>query len=127
MTAHKCTELTLRILISLSHENRHFCEAILQQELAMPFVVRAIVKSHRQRISSFGSKANPGSETDKEAQPLDRLCLALGLLTNLVQSTDVAKEQCREIRELPFTTLASVIDVEVRSSRGLFGQAGLHT
>src|ERR1700721_2710772 len=108
MTAHKCTELTFRILISLSHENRHWCEAVLRQELAMPFVMRAIVRSHRQRIASFGTKANSGFETDKEAQPLDRLCLALGLLTNLVQSTEVAKEHCREIRESPFTNYIGV-------------------
>jgi hypothetical protein len=57
--------------------------------------MRTIAKSHTQRVGSL-------SENDTESplesdEDLDRLCLALGLLTNLVQCTDEAKERCREL------------------------------
>jgi hypothetical protein len=38
-------------------------------------------------------------EDDNDAQVLDRLCLALGLLTNLVQVSDTAKDFMRKTRE----------------------------
>lgn len=38
---------------------------------------------------------------DSAGQDLDRLCLALGLLTNLVQVVDGAKDVLREIRTFP--------------------------
>jgi len=55
--------------------------------------MRTIAKSHTQRVGSLSTTESP-AESDED---LDRLCLALGLLTNLVQCTDEAKERCREL------------------------------
>ena len=42
-----------------------------------------------------------GGEDEQGAQLSDRLCLALGLLTNLAQSAPEAKTLVREIRKCP--------------------------
>ena len=42
--------------------------------------------------------ADLGDEDDQSAQLLDRLCLALGLLTNLVQNVPESKALTRDTR-----------------------------
>ncbi|KAF5351350.1 hypothetical protein D9758_007979 [Tetrapyrgos nigripes] len=53
-----------------------------------------------------GEDASPNSKLSKE-QALDRLCLALGLLTNLVQAVDDAKRILREIMQVYTHQLSS--------------------
>jgi len=60
----------------------------LDNELTVPMVVRFIVSSHH-RITGTSSH-------EDKIHVSDRLCLALGLLTNLVQSDERAKDLIRE-------------------------------
>lgn len=74
--------------------------------------MRTIMAAHRQWISSL-SLSKKRSRADEElevgveiedeadARVLDRLCLALGLLTNLVQVLDTANDLIRKTREQP--------------------------
>ena len=84
----KCHESALRVLVNLSHDNEAWSSALLDNELTVPMVVRFIVSSHC-RIA--GTKSY-----DDKIHISDRLCLALGLLTNLVQVDERAKDLIRE-------------------------------
>lgn len=125
--AEKCMESALRVLINLTHDSLPWCEAILREPMALPLVVRLIVFAQRQRQqSSLSNDAsnktaqrlsdaavkNESSEADGDfemretldeddrgAGLLDRLCLALGLLTNLVQGAPEAKDLLRDARK----------------------------
>lgn len=54
--------------------------------------------------ASDGEDASAGGR-ESDAQALDTLCLALGLLTNMVQSVDETKDIIRETRELALLAL----------------------
>ena len=87
-TVRKCHESALRVLVNLSHDNETWSDALLSNELTVPMIVRFIVSSHH-RI------ADTNFSEDK-IHVSDRLCLALGLLTNLVQVDERAKDLVRE-------------------------------
>jgi hypothetical protein len=91
--ANRCLESALRVLINVSHENPTWCGLLLHQELMIP-VISSLIAS-----SLYG--ARDVTETgERDAQAFDRLCLALGLLTNLVQVDKNCKDLCRETSEL---------------------------
>lgn len=52
----------------------------------MATLARLLVTSH-QRRKTFVARSNADEDEKGEADPLDRLCLGLGLLTNLVQES----------------------------------------
>ena len=73
----------------------------------MPVIIRLIALSQAQRQiresnlnvkreDEGGNEPDLDAEDDKSAQLLDRLCLALGLLTNLVQNVPEAKSSIRD-------------------------------
>jgi hypothetical protein len=83
-----CLESALRVLINISHENPTWCELLLHQRLMIPVISSLIA------ISLHTCHDEDADERD--AQAFDRLCLALGLLTNLVQANKESKDLCRE-------------------------------
>ena len=87
-TVRKCHEAALRVLVNLSHDNETWSGALLDNELTVPMIVRFIVSSHH-RIADLKSY-------EDKIHVSDRLCLALGLLTNLVQVDERAKDLVRE-------------------------------
>ncbi|KZT68954.1 hypothetical protein DAEQUDRAFT_307759 [Daedalea quercina L-15889] len=107
--ASRCLESALRVLISLTHADVQWCQAVLNDQLAL-LVTRLIVQSQQQRLQDLGNRAmkqEQGADdhagdviTDDEhaATSLDRQCLALGLLTNLVQVSHAAKDILRTTR-----------------------------
>jgi Wings apart-like protein regulation of heterochromatin len=92
--ANRCLESALRVLINVSHENPTWCELLLHQELMIP-VISSIMAS-----SLYGAHDVTEETGERDAQAFDRLCLALGLLTNLVQVDKNSKDLCRETSEL---------------------------
>lgn len=99
--ARPCLETTLRVLINLTHDNRQWCEGLLRNEMMLPTVLRVISLSHRGRqtkvqIGETGARITDGHE-EKAAAHLDRLCLALGLFTNLVQVVGEVKNIIADI------------------------------
>ncbi|KAI0777752.1 hypothetical protein BD413DRAFT_467628 [Trametes elegans] len=88
--ASKCLESALRVLINLTHDDLPWCQTVLDNALSMSAVMHLIVMAQRQRrLIEEREDAEQAEEDDAEdsARCLDRLCLALGLLTNLVQVT----------------------------------------
>jgi Wings apart-like protein regulation of heterochromatin len=83
------------VLINVSHENPTWCELLLHQELMIP-VISSIMAS-----SLYGVHDVTEETGERDAQAFDRLCLTLGLLTNLVQVDKNSKDLCRETSELP--------------------------
>ncbi|KZV65469.1 hypothetical protein PENSPDRAFT_130956 [Peniophora sp. CONT] len=124
----QCLESSLRVLVNLSHENAAWCGILLGQRLALPLVLGtiAVFRIDRTAISSANEKGRErvekrtegeldGRDVDEgedeegaaHASEFDRLCLALGLLTNLVQ-TDAngqAKDGVRELNVNPSCSL----------------------
>lgn len=89
-TVRKCHESTLRVLVNLSHDNENWVGALLDNELTVLTVLRFIISSHH-RITGTRSY-------EDKMRVSDRLCLALGLLTNLVQADERTKDLVRETR-----------------------------
>ncbi|KAK0501710.1 hypothetical protein EDD18DRAFT_1144003 [Armillaria luteobubalina] len=109
-----CLDMVLRVLVSLSHRDQNWCENLLAHPTAPLFIIRTIVRADRIRHEYQGTphdKTNnkvQKEESDTElndeetsdddtsqARVLDRLCLALGLFTNLVQQVEDAKDVLR--------------------------------
>ncbi|KAJ3558253.1 hypothetical protein NM688_g1032 [Phlebia brevispora] len=110
----KCMQSAIRVLINLTHDSLPWCEAVLEEPSAITTVVRLIITAQVQRqridtavkvkresqdtilsqdsLQAAGEMGEDVAEDDTSAQLLDRLCLALGLLTNLVQGTPEAKK-----------------------------------
>ncbi|CDO70629.1 hypothetical protein BN946_scf184748.g27 [Trametes cinnabarina] len=98
--AGKCMESALRVLINLTHDDPEWCQAILDQGSSMAAVMQLVIMAHRQRqVLQKQVNADEGDDADADtaARWLDRMCLALGLLTNLVQALPDAKLAITEI------------------------------
>lgn len=102
--------MVFRVLVSLTHSDQAWCLALLQSDFALPFIIRTVIRSHslfhQRRLGSkskFGNKTkieddDEGEGPEDDEQALDRLCLGLGLLTNLVQEVERSKDAIRETR-----------------------------
>lgn len=101
--ANRCLESALRVLINVSHENPTWCELLLHQELMVPAISSLIANS------PCGTRDMTEEIGERDAQAFDRLCLALGLLTNLVQVNKTSKDLCRETSELSCVRLRSLV------------------
>lgn len=62
-----------------------------------PATAHDVKKEDEEEGTSDDADGN-SARREGDSQALDTLCLALGLLTNLVQSVDEAKDTIREIR-----------------------------
>lgn len=98
MAAQKCTESALRVLLSLTQNDEEWCQSLIVNEMTLIFLVRTIVQSHKQRSLPSRAMGVLGTEDEDDAQSLDRMCLALGVLTNLVQALKTAKNLLRTTR-----------------------------
>lgn len=96
LAARRCLESALRVLINLSHNSQPWCQSLLDEEHTIPMVIRFIVTAHQQRYGQAEVTQGGLKPEEKDAQAFDRLCLALGLLTNLVQVEEKAKDLSRE-------------------------------
>ncbi|KAI0305151.1 hypothetical protein B0F90DRAFT_1815396 [Multifurca ochricompacta] len=90
--ANRCIESALRVLINVSHDNPTWCRLLLRQRLMIPAISSLI-------MSSQYGLPNVIEETgERNGQAFDRLCLALGTLTNLVQVDEDSKDLCRQTK-----------------------------
>lgn len=87
--ALRCSELAFRILINLTNGDATWTDAVVADPYTLPTVIRVIESAHRSLLwsSSKKSAAEPSSR-DTATSAMDRLCLALALLTNLLQERD---------------------------------------
>lgn len=100
----------LRVLINLTHDDLEWCQAVLGEQSSLLVIMRLIVISHRQRAIKCEDEDELQATDigDGVASSLDRMCLALGVLTNLVQVSHEAKERTRETRKSSICPLDTV-------------------
>lgn len=110
VVAQRCIESILRVLINLTHDNPAWCRALVDNGKTLGCVLRVIVGSHPgnefvvkkeeeedDEVVLLKGNGEGNEEESEEARVLDRLCLGLGLLTNLVQGAERTKDLVREI------------------------------
>lgn len=100
-------DLLLQALVSLTHNDNAWARKVVESPYGLPFLLRMVYKTSR--ISRNPSTQNDikkeedAEEMDEQVprteQSSDTLCLVLGLLTNLVQTTPQSKDILRDIRE----------------------------
>lgn len=90
VSANRCLESAFRVLINISHSNPTWSTLLVHQRLMIPVISSLIVISPHAPHDAIDEAGEGG------AQALDRQCLALGLLTNLVQEEESSKHLCRE-------------------------------
>ena len=90
LLANRCLESAFRVLINISHANPTWSALLVHQRLMIPVISSLIV------ISSHAPHDAIDEAGEEGAQAFDRRCLALGLLTNLVQEEESSKHLCRE-------------------------------
>jgi len=99
-TAYRCLVITFRVLVCLTHGNESWCRALVHHDFTLPLIMRTMSRAqdHGSVTSNIFNKEHTAQE-DGDAKALDLICLALGLLTNLIQVNEEAKDLCREIRK----------------------------
>lgn len=104
--ALKTMETALKVLITLTHDDIQWCQSVMEDPIALLTLVRIVTMSHAERMIFNSQKENEATvdlgEDDLAAQSLDRLCLALGVLTNWIQNDRAAHPSLQELSE-PFT------------------------
>ncbi|KII91108.1 hypothetical protein PLICRDRAFT_122892 [Plicaturopsis crispa FD-325 SS-3] len=94
-----CLEIALKVLVNLSHDDVPWSTSLIRNPYTLPLVMRLVARSDRERsVSAVKKEEEELLADDRHAHSLDRLCLGLGLLTNIIQVIDEAKDLCREIR-----------------------------
>ncbi|KDR80790.1 hypothetical protein GALMADRAFT_264743 [Galerina marginata CBS 339.88] len=114
----RCLDTALRVLVSLTHANRPWGRRVVQSEFTMGWLMRLIHKCGQQlHFDKHQVKVEEGiklEETERHSDEqdgtasshaLDTLCLALGLLTNLVQIVEEAKQVVHDTRLNPSCAL----------------------
>jgi hypothetical protein len=98
------------VLVSLTHGDAAWARAVVECECAsaLAWVIRVVMQfewgvAKREREVKKEDEeievvAGGEDASERETQVLDRLCLALGLLTNLVQVVEETKDLLRDIR-----------------------------
>ncbi|KAI5119384.1 hypothetical protein M0805_001058 [Coniferiporia weirii] len=97
--ANRCSELAFRVLINLSNGNSAWCEAVVADPYTLPILLRLIITSLRSIVLPVTKDAEPNDNEDALDHSMDLLCLALALLTNLVQER---KEVASALQSLSF-------------------------
>ena len=105
----RCLECMLRVLVNLTHADELWGRKVVQCEYAMNFLLRIIHSASQSMVQGRGNMINITVKEEEDMddrndssveragiRALDTLCLALGLLTNLVQVVKEAKEVVRE-------------------------------
>jgi hypothetical protein len=108
------------VLVNLSHDNETWCQTLLQEEYTVPMVMRFVMTAHKQRYAPFSiverDIEDAYTSDMKDVHAFDRLCLALGLLTNLVQVSEKAKDLSRETSGCMFPSYCRSSELSVGSS-----------
>ncbi|KAF7770314.1 hypothetical protein Agabi119p4_6288 [Agaricus bisporus var. burnettii] len=134
----ECLEGLLRVLVNLTHHDEYWARKVINNEFAIPSIVRLLVMSGLQGKSVRGIGEEEDAKwkrkewaddevenmdpLDKQAststsRTFDRLCLTLGLLMNLVQSASETKDVLRRTKLSPTCSLKSVSCAKKRGGK----------
>ena len=93
-----CTDLAFRVLINLTDGNTNWSETVVSNRYSIPAITRISLSSHAVAMSGTAKKVALDEE-EESTKAMDRLCLALALLTNLLQEVDSLALSMQEISE----------------------------
>ncbi|KLO12956.1 hypothetical protein SCHPADRAFT_940828 [Schizopora paradoxa] len=96
--AVRCAELAFRILINLTNGNKAWCKLVSRNPSLVPQLVRSIMGFLQ---ASSDAKHGKIHQKDDQAAPFDRLCLALGVLTNVIHEEKTLTRQLRKTKYKP--------------------------
>ncbi|KAH7104822.1 hypothetical protein BKA62DRAFT_690748 [Auriculariales sp. MPI-PUGE-AT-0066] len=94
--AHDLIDTILRILINLTNGDVAWCEALIDANV-MPLLAHLVVRNHQERKNQANmddsqiTAVSPAEQAQADA--LDRLCLSLAVLTNVVQESPRTAEE----------------------------------
>lgn len=97
VAAARCSELSYRVLINLTNGNKAWCKLMSRNTSLLPQLVRSIMGFLQ---ASSNAKAHKLHQKEDQATPFDRLCLALGVLTNVIQEEKSFTRQLRKTSRL---------------------------
>ena len=97
-SAHDLVDTALRVLVNLTNGNIGWSNALLDAGV-LPILANLIVRGHQARKTFVVSQdSQETAASSREGDPLDRLCLALAVLTNIVQESDRTTEEWQNTR-----------------------------
>ncbi|KAI0088819.1 hypothetical protein BDY19DRAFT_890661 [Irpex rosettiformis] len=100
--AHRCMESALRVLVNLTHNSLPWCQTSIGSSSGLPSISRLLATFHSHMTQTVTvAEPQDGEEEEEVANYLDKLCLILGLITNLVQTSEESKERIRELKLSP--------------------------
>jgi hypothetical protein len=80
-----CKELSFRILVNLTNENKSLCKDLVADKMILPALIRMFVASSAHFDVLLDTNAEASTSEPYAAQSPDTLLLGLALLTNIVQ------------------------------------------
>ncbi|KZS87005.1 hypothetical protein SISNIDRAFT_491463 [Sistotremastrum niveocremeum HHB9708] len=95
----KAYEADLRVLLNVTHGNTAYCDAFRENDLGFLTLMRSLAFSHKR--FSVSSKAKLPSESPESERAMDQFCLSLGILTNIIRESEVARTQLRHFTFSP--------------------------
>ncbi|KAJ7623628.1 hypothetical protein FB45DRAFT_926274 [Roridomyces roridus] len=121
-TRRQCALIILRLIVRLTHSDQTWCAQLTKSEFCFGLILRAILRGHSMRLGQRMVKDNgvKKEEDDSDIEEvesgdksisddgLDTLCLALGVLTNLIQLDEEVKDTLREIYISPQCNLTKI-------------------
>lgn len=91
--AARCSELAFRVLINLTNGNKAWCKLLSRNTSLVPQLVRSVMGFLQ---ASSDPKRDKLHQKDDQTAPFDRLCLALGVLTNVNNEEKMLTRQLRK-------------------------------
>lgn len=96
-----CIDTALRVLVSLTNTEPKWCEKLVESDEGLQVIMGIVARTTAIKGGAVKVKKEEDSsdtEPDEDdGKDLDRLCLALGLITNLVQVVEKTKKLLRRI------------------------------
>lgn len=114
--ASECLNILLRVFVNLTHGDSNWAQCLITNEFAVGLVVRLISSlsspEDEENYDVSQQSAASSSSPDPQQHAWDRQCLALGLLTNLVQSVPRFKNVLRRtsMSLLQYTSYIEITD-----------------
>jgi len=121
--ASECLNILLRVFVNLTHGDSNWAQSLIANEFAVGLIVRLISSSSSPEdeeyhdISQQSAASSSSSPHHQQQHAWDRQCLALGLLTNLVQSIPRFKNVLRRTSMSPHNNYTVVIYIADRNQR----------
>lgn len=123
-----CTDYAFRVMINLTDASSLWSKAVASNPYSISTIICVAMSSQATVTSRFEKKTLLDEDQEEATKAMDRLCLALALLTNLLQEFDTLGVSMQDISELHFALMAiALIASRNRLQCFVSPQSGLFT